>query len=467
MAQLHFSEKPNQINLLYKEDNPFPYGRKSLWKKFLVYFGVVLVVIFFVFSYEVIFTDKSLSTVWNENLNFWKNLTTIVKGAEELRGYQDDRINIALMGIGGEGHDGPYLADTIMIVSLQPSTKKIAMISIPRDLLVEIPNFGWWKINNICYFDQKENRYGALASQVLSNITGLPIHYYVRINFDGFEKIIDELGGVKINVDRAFTDYSYPAADYKYQTVHFDAGPQTMDGETALKYVRSRHGNNGESGDFARSKRQQKLIQAITERIFASDSNITLKKIANIWNTIGKNIETNFSINELPQISKLARELDTQNIINIVLDDSPDGYLYATKFNEAYVLRPKNNDFSKIQFMAQNIFATQHVITSKISANLEIKNGTTITGLAYKVSQNLKDKGFTILKIGNAPNQTYDQTVIYGLALEKNSATDTSLSNYFKTTINYNPPDWVKDDADLSTHYYIILGKDAIKNSIQ
>ena len=460
MATIQINDSKNHINLLNHKDNLFPRGKKRFsFRRFALYFVTIVVIFFLVLSYQVVFTGSSFANIISSFVPA-NPLGGFLNDKESLAGYKDDRINILLLGIGGAGHDGPNLTDTIILASIQPSTNKISLLSIPRDLLVQVPEYGWWKINNVYHFDQKDNRGGELMSQVVSDITGLPIHYYLRVDFNGFEKIIDELDGVKIYVDRSFTDYSYPAPYDKYQTISFQKGWQTMDGQTALEFVRSRHGNNGESGDFARSKRQQKVLQAVKERVFSAETLLSLNKITAIYNLLDENIDTDVQKAELIEFAKLTRNLDTENLINTVLDDAPNGYLYATKYNEAYVLRPKNDSFSQIQSLAQNIFSTQTAIPTKPSAYVEIKNGTNVTGLAGRYSEELKSLGFTVLKIGNASKQDYAQTVIYCLSEQPTPESSQILTTKFNTSITQETPEWVENDADLSTQYYIILGTD-------
>lgn len=466
MIKKHFSVdlKTNSINLLDKQDNSNPTGKKIFkFSKIFIYIALILIVSFFIFSYQVLFTGNSMIDSLSGKMGFFKQLTTIAKGESELQGMEEDRINILLLGNGGIGHDGPNLTDTIIVASLQPSTKKISMISIPRDLLVEIPDYGWWKINNANHFGETKlnNQGGQLASQVVSNIIGQPIHYFIRVDFAGFEQLIDDLGGVKIDVENSFIDYQYPTFNYKYQVVSFQEGTQTMDGETALKYVRSRHGNNGEGSDFARSKRQQKLLEAVKDRVLSYKTFLNPSKINKILKNLNEHVSTNLELNEISELAKLVRDADTQNIITQVLDDSADGYLYSSIVNEAYVLIPKGNDYSAIQFMAQNIFSSQHLIENKQSAKLEIKNGTTINGLAYQTSQKLKTLGFKILKIGNAPQQEQQQTIIYDLTESSDSSIDEILETQLNGQVTTEIPGWVREDADLSTEYYIILGQDA------
>jgi LCP family protein required for cell wall assembly len=459
-----YASQPPQINLLSHEDNAQPKGRKIFRiSRFMFYLGIVVLLVFFIFSYEVLFTNSSLTNALG-GFSLFHQLTTLASGEKPLAGAAEDRINVLLMGIGGLGHDGPYLTDTLIVASFQPSTKKVAMISIPRDLLVDIPGHGWWKINNANHFGEKDNpgHGGELASQVVSQNLGIPIHYYIRIDFNGFEKVIDDLGGIKVYVDRRFTDAEYPTLDDKYQVISFDAGWQTMDGDTALKYVRSRHGNNGEGSDFARSKRQQKVLQAFKERVMAYNTLLNPKKLSKLISAFGEHVQTSMELADVMALGKIAQTSDTQNIITTVLDDAPTGYLFASKVNEAYVLQPRGGNFGQIQFMAQNIFQSQHTIAAaKTTATLEIKNGTTIPNLAYTYSEKMKTLGYKVLKIGNAPSQDYTHNVIYFLGESMNTETANVLKSQFKTEVERDVPPMIRNDADLSTDFYIVLGTDA------
>jgi LCP family protein required for cell wall assembly len=192
-----------------------------------------------------------------------KRLTQFVfHGNTGLAGESDDRINVLLLGMGGLGHDGPYLTDTIIMASIRPSTKQVAMISIPRDLWVSIAGHGSSKINHANSYGETERHDwgGAYTAQVIKDNFGIDIHYYLRVDFAAFEEIVDEVGGIRVNVERGFTDPEYPTNDYGVQMVSFAKGVQTMSGSRALIYARSRHGNNGEGSDFARAKRQQKNV---------------------------------------------------------------------------------------------------------------------------------------------------------------------------------------------------------------
>ena len=160
--------------------------RKKL--KIAAYSFVFILTFLAVFTSQILVSDQS-STSWFSNLPVLKQIKDFVQGSErQLKGEENDRINILLLGIGGKGHDGAYLTDTIMLASLEPSTKKAALISIPRDLAVPVEGMGQQKINAISsYAEAKEPGSGGLAvSQAVSDLLSIPVDYYVRIDFDGF-----------------------------------------------------------------------------------------------------------------------------------------------------------------------------------------------------------------------------------------------------------------------------------------
>ncbi|MBU1132420.1 LCP family protein [Patescibacteria group bacterium] len=454
-----------RINLLSADSNTGPRSAK-IWGvgKFVLYLTVICFIAFLVFSYQVLLTGSSITEMFNGKLNIFKQLNTWAGESGKLQGEVDDRVNIILSGMGGPGHDGPYLTDTIIIASIQPSTKRISFISVPRDLLVEIPGYGWWKINNAnALGEQKsEGQGGALLKEVIQRTFDMPIHYYVRVDFSGFEKIIDDLQGVRVYVDRSFIDYQFPADDYKYQVVSFEQGWHTMDGKEALEFARSRHGNNGEGSDFARSKRQQKILQAAKEKIFSYNFLLNPAKISSLTKELANHLTTDLEPWEVIKLATLLEKCDTENILSGVLDDSPGGYLYANVVNSAYVLEPRGGDFSEIQAMAKNIFNEQTKITEKKIVNLEIRNGTVIPGLASRNAEEVKLLGYRVLNLSNAPEQTYQETVIYKLSKHDLPEETKFLADKYATTITAESiPDWINETAAPDIDFIIILGKNA------
>lgn len=411
-------------------------NRKSIFVrlvKFFFFFLLIFLIVAIVFSFKIIFSGYSLlenstefpktdglSTLWNQFRKIFPNQEKLLKGETE------DRINFLLLGVGGPGHEGAYLADTIILVSLKPSTRQIAALSIPRDLYVPIPNYGWRRINNAYAFGETvSGQGGELSSQVISDILNLPVHYWAKIDFSGFKKIIDKLGGINIYVEKDFVDYQYPAPNYKYQTIFFKKGWQKMDGETALKFARSRHGNHVEGSDFSRAHRQQKILLAVKDNVFSFYTLIHPKAITDIFKELGESFKTSLEPWEIIRLAKIGREIKKEQIFTEVLTTGLSGPLYPEKTPDgAYILMPKNNDFTEISQLVQNIFQLAELekkkdLIKQEAAQMIIENGTKITDLAAKTARLLEPDGFQTLRIGNAPQQNFEKTIIYDLSRGK------------------------------------------------
>lgn len=379
----------------------------------------------------------------------------VAAGDKKLKGEDQDRINFLFMGVGGEGHDGPELTDTIIFASLRPSDKSVGMMSIPRDMTVPIDGYGWRKVNSVNAIGENVEKGSgpALASQVIGNLFGQEIDYYVKVDFGGFAKLIDQIGGVDIYVDRSFTDDAYPTVDDLYQTISFQEGWAHMDGDTALKYVRSRHGNNGEGSDFARSRRQQKVLLAIKQKILNVGTLINPTKVGAIIDTLGSHIQTNITLWEAVRLAGMVHDIDTSTIVNHVLDDSTGSPLYATSLNGAYVLLPKNDDWNPIRQMAANVLYPDgsQVATTEPEppanmpklVHVEIQNGTNVTGLAFEASQLLQGQGFDVVKIGNAAQRDFTHTVIYDLTDGRQADELKVLQNYLQADVSMSASGWM------------------------
>jgi len=356
----------------------------------------------------------------------------------EVEGIKEDRINVLILGQGGPGHDGPYLTDTIIVASIKPSTKQIAMMSVPRDLLVNIPGYGYRKINNANAFGENKNsgKGPELTKTVIQDTFGIPIHYYVRVDFKAFEELIDKVGDLTINVDQSFTDPEYPIPgredafpiSSRYEILRFNKGVQTMDGQTALKYARSRHGNNGEGSDYARSKRQQKVLLALKEKLLSFQTLVNPATINDILSTVETHIATDLTLSEMITFASLGTELNTSAIINLTLDDSPTGHLRSGyDAAGAFILTPQTGNFNTINLALQNIFtpgATSTVKTietntpvqieaPKTATILEVHNGTWAPGLAAQVKSRLEQKQFIVATVGNSVTRPQKESAIY------------------------------------------------------
>ncbi len=404
----------------------------------------------------------------SKTLQIFNSLGHFALNADKrVKGEKEDRINILLLGIGGEGHEGGQLTDTIVVMSIKPSTHRAALISVPRDLLVNIPGYGLRKINNANAFgEQDEHGKGPdLTREVIGDALKLPIHYYVRVDFQAFEEIVDTLGGLSVMVDNSFTDYQYPTKDKKYQVISFEAGPQIMNGERAIKFGRSRHsGMNNEGSDFARSKRQQKLLVAFKEKILSAELLLKPQKISDIINALQTHIVTDFQSWEMVKLATLAKDIDQRTITNVVLDDGLNGFLYPENVEGAYVLRPRGGSFDAIAEKVAGVFnnpqgASDATIAPR-KARVIVKNGTTAAGLAGRTAETLKGRGFTILSFGNASKQDREKTAIYDLTKGALSIPRSNLDDLFHAEIIDGDTDEESDPYKVYADFLVIIGKD-------
>lgn len=238
--------------------------------------------------------------------------------------------NALIIGIDTRANGGGLNTDTLIVSSYNYETNDIVMVSIPRDLSVEIGQGSDWynKINAVYAFTKEDgnDEKGILElKRTVEDLTGMEIQYYVMVNFEAFTQIVDAVGGVDINVENSFTDYQYPLGT-GYQTVSFKSGIQTMDGETALKYARSRHSSdNGEGSDFMRARRQQKVIMAIKDKILSSETLTSPKAIMGIFSAVADNIKiSTFTISDIEAALNVARDFNENNGMSysFVLDPS-------------------------------------------------------------------------------------------------------------------------------------------------
>jgi LCP family protein required for cell wall assembly len=462
-----------------------PSKKKKKTPKIIIYTLIFLITGLAVFSSQVLVSNQS-STSWFANLPIIKQIRHLAESADrQLKGEDRDRINLLLLGMGGESHDGGLLTDTIMLVNIEPSTKKIAMISIPRDLSVPMEDLGWRKINNVnAYAEVETPGSGGLAvCQALGDILVTPIDYYARLDFAGFVNIIDKLGGVDINVDNTLDDYQYPvlgretADDYesRYEHLHIEAGWQHMDGELALKYVRSRHAAGTEGSDFARARRQQKLLEAVKNKILSLNTLFNPAVITGIIGEIKNHFDTNLQIWEMLKLWELTGGANKENIINKVIDNGPNGLLVDTISDDgAYILVPRSGDFSELQYFVNNIFSDAPMdLKSRVAqdrATVEIRNGTWINGLASKTAMDLEKYDFIVIRIGNSSRQNFQKSMIYDLTYGEKRDSLAVLKNITGADVSFGLPEWLINDIDadvsqeknpVQPDFILMLGQDA------
>ena len=294
--------------------------------------------------------------------------------------------NVLILGYGGPGHDGGSLSDSIMVARVAPRDKKVVFIFIPRDTWVEIPirsdKNEKFKINNAwaiglsdTLYPLKESVYkgeegpGNLAKEVVEKVVGMPLSYYVAIDFEGFKNAIDAVGGIEVEVPVAWDDYFYPVkgkenetcgysaseiatfhAKYsgfelekqfecRYEHIHFDKGLNKLDGEQALKFVRSRHSETY-GGDFARGEKQQAVLMGIIKRLISLE---VVKKIDPFFDQFSKIVRTDANLQTIKDLLTIQVAPNEFTIQTITL--SEENVLTASKSRDGqFILLPKAGD---------------------------------------------------------------------------------------------------------------------------
>ena len=233
-----------------------------------------------------------------------------------------ERVNILLMGVDQRDDERaagvPPRSDTMLVLSIDPVAKRAGLVSFPRDLLVTIPGLGQERINVAYRYGELAKLPGGgpeLAKRTIEQNFGLTVHYYARVDFRGFERIVDTLGGVLVDVEVPLKDDEYPTEDYGITRIYIPAGPQVLDGKTALQYARSRHGDP--DGDFGRMRRQQRLLLALRDRSFQLD---LIPKAPTLIELAQETISTDLSPRQLLALARLAQEIERDDIRTLVLD---------------------------------------------------------------------------------------------------------------------------------------------------
>lgn len=378
--------------------------KQSAYVKIFLLVAVLLVSIYAIYWFFTSSGSSALEMVFNKNQ------------IEQTEG----RVNVLLLGNAGGSHDGATLTDSIIVASYDTETNKATLFSLPRDLWLD--NVGA-KVNTVYQRGKKETGDGLKYSEEkIGDILGLKIHYGVRLDFNGFAKAIDLVEGLDVEVPKDFDDYVYPiegkedelcdlvekeveitkaqfntlelppgtptspgsddtkikvkalvgpsdkiateSSDFacRYEHIHFETGKTHMDGETALKFVRSRHGTNGEGSDFARSRRQQVVLDAFRAKVLSLETLLDPGKLFGLATTFGNSFETDITQDKFLHFYNLSKKL--KGTENIVLGDLGKGESLlvvgqANQYGGAFVMVPKNDNWQSIpDFIKSKLEAT-------------------------------------------------------------------------------------------------------------
>lgn len=327
-------------------------------------------------------------------------------------------INILLLGTDERPDEyGPSRTDTMIVLSVNPETGALGMISLPRDLWVPIPGEGiTTKINTAYMLGEMDNYPGGgpqMVKDTVSSFLGRPVDYFVQVNFDGFREIVDLIGGVDVEVANTIHDEEYPTPDYGVETFHLDAGLQHLDGEMALKFARTRHAD----GDYSRSRRQQDIIRAVANKVLdAGMLPQLLPKTPQLLLSMQNAVRTDIPVPLGLELARVINSGSLQEIRQLVLDNQYGEETYSSE--GAWILVP---DRSKVRNALSGFYTAltsapvatvAGVAGSVAKLRIEVLNGTQEPGAAIRAAQLLEARGWQVVSVGDADRESYSQTIV-------------------------------------------------------
>lgn len=356
---------------------PFKKTLTKLKRRLLSHPRAIRTILIISFLALIIFTaTKTLTPLINLETPT-QFISAFLKPASHLR-QTHNRTNFILLGIGGAAHEAGDLTDTIIFVSLNLETGDTLLLPLPRDLWVSSLRA---KLNTAYHYgkEKKPSTGGLiLAKAAVGEILDQPVHYAVVVNFDAFQDLVDLVGGVQINVPRTFDDYYYPIPgmedaqpeELRYQHLHFDAGPQHMNGTTALKFARSRHSQDQQEGtDFARSQRQQLVILSLKDKLLSPKFLLKPKNIQSLISIADQHLQTDLSPSSYPALARLALKFDSEKLRTSQLSSStpespnPQALLInppiSSDHDDQWVLVPQDEDWSQIHAFVECLLYSQ------------------------------------------------------------------------------------------------------------
>lgn len=395
--------------------------------------------------------------------------------------------NILLLGAGDKDHDGTDLIDAVIVASLDPrKTQSVVMLSLPRDLyMLSTGKMGSGRINEL-YRNYKGRlrakgniKSDAASLQSMKELAaeigrklGVEIHHVVKMDFTAFVEGVNALGGVDITVPYDIVDAEYPGPNYTFETFEIHKGPRHLDGETALKYARSRH----TTSDFGRAARQQQLLAALAEKARSNGVARSPGMITKMLKTLADHVETTMSFAEILGAARLGERIDRSNVINTHLNIetgietpfiSPGGFLYAPprdQFEGASVLLPVSIPefpvtWKQIQAFVRLLFGNRTIILDK--PKVRILNAGAKTGAARMLGNELIRYGFEDVETANASDDRRNSPKIPATVIVARTEADGYMAEFFADLLNLPPgPLPAQISVEKQGQLTVVLGTD-------
>lgn len=369
----------------------------------------------------------------------------------QLNGEGDGRVNILLLGSGGEEHDNAsFLMDTIIVASIDPIHNEAVLLSIPRDFYVKT-NFGYkesmkinavYKIARNHHYQKNPNdsagaeAFGFTAIETeIEEAMGIPIHYYAMIDFTGFKKAIDTVGGVSVNVAEPVYEANM-RIDGRNYTLDVKTGTQHFDGFRALAYVRSR--KTSPRSDFSRSERQREILIALKNKIVTVSTLAKPMQINQLFNDFGNHMRTNLSVNELLRLHEIGNGI--KNVGSLSLVDEPNVLVGGSSaIPGAQVPRAGLYNYLEIHKFVRNRLKDGFLRSE--NAKIAVLNGTNVTGLAARTAAELESYGYNITTVADSPIKNQAGTTIIDLRGGQYKYTSAYLEKRFEVKTSGTIPD--------------------------
>jgi len=392
------------------------------------------------------------------------------EGPEALAWDGKSRVNILLLGLDASDQreltePGPRMSDTMILVTIDPLSQTISALSIRRDLWVNIPGYDYHKINKAHFIGEAYQLPGGgagLAVKTVEEFLGVPVHFYAKVDFNTFVKVVDEIEGVKLNVnERILADWNGDGNNY-----WLEPGTYTLPGTAALAYARYR--SDDTDGDIGRGARQMQVITAIRDRILDFNMLPTLiRRSPAIYKDVSDGVQTNMSFDQAVQIMVLMTQIPRENLktFNITYDHAEPTMVTTYEEGTQYILRPFPE---KIRELRDQIFATEGTAAAPIvmgdadplalaiaeSARVSVFNGTNTGNLAEDTEAYLVDQGFNVIEIGSASEGYLYTTLVVHNATPYTLAYLSNIMQVPSTRI------FNKYDPNSGTDITVFLGND-------
>lgn len=400
---------------------------------------------------------------------------------EDLNTEGDGRLNVMLLGRGGSENDAPDLTDTVLIASIDLKNQSASLLSIPRDMYVDDLSYNS-KINGVFShekeaaeydgksLDQAEDEGIKAAVDIVRTVTGVPIHKYVLTDYKAFRDVVNAMGGVDVNIPESIYD--------GYTGWTFRAGTQTMDGDRALEYARTRHGSN--RGDFDRTENQRRLLMAMRQKATSTGIVANPVRVNSLANAVQKNIRTDLTVDEARTVFDRLKTMPDSSVKSLDLGNPEDPLVITGNANGQSIVRPIAGlqDYTKIRAYARTNMIDPYL--KQESPSLAVYNGSNTEGLATLTSDILAGYGYKILETESTKEPQSKTLIIKVNKDAKKPFTERFLTVRFGTTITTElPATIVPSETTIATikpaegssggkpmpDYIIVLGSDfQIKN---